>query len=776
MLNVFWWLITVEAIGLATFPLAYHLLPRLRDRGYSVSKPLGILLIGYASWMLGVLHIVPSVRLTLVGLLLVLGAFSAWYAWRHREELLDFVVRERTAILVGEAVFLAMFLVWVVYRAYDPSISSTEKPMDFGFLNAAMRSVVGQPEDPWLRGESVSYYYFGYWMMGSIGKMTGVISSVSYNLSLALIPALGAMGIFGLVYNLVRTEAARLRYAIAGGLLAALLLGIAANLEGVLEFMRANSLGSQGFWDWIAIDGLTGPVPAPAESWHPEQFWWWWRATRVINTFDGGQGLDYTIEEFPFFSFILGDLHPHVISIPFVMLFLALCLNFVSSPLITWTRRNLRAYIPVLVLGLVLGGLGFTNVWDLPIFAALFLGVAAVKTYSVHGGGVVRVLAGTLPVGGVVIGLALLLFLPYYLTFNSQFDGIHAVTAATTRPVHLVVVWALALVGVIPFILAIFWSTTLREDWGQLARISLLVGFVPFIVWAVLDLGSDGGAGRLFGRFFHVLPFALLVSIAVYNALWLARANAAVGRVFTMVLAALGLLLIMGPELLFVGDHFGTRMNTVFKLYYQAWIVLAAVCGFVLYYWSSLKDYLSGWKRHLASLWAGVFLVLLVGALYYPPAAAASKGDLFHDGATLDGLAFVAGESAGEYEAIRFVRENVDRNSAILEAVGGDYSAFGRISASTGVPTVLGWPGHELQWRGSASAFDGREADVASIYQTLDAEEAKTLLAKYDVDYVYVGRRERDKYGTEGLDKFSNFMEVVFQRDEVVIYRSPDAS
>ena len=770
MLNVIWWLITVEAVGLVAFPLAYQLLPRLKDRGYSVSKPLGILLIGYVSWILSAAHILPSVRLSMIALLVVLGALSGRYAWRHRQEMLEFVKRERVAIVAAEAVFLAVFLLWVGYRVYDPSISHTEKPMDFGFLNAAIRNVFGSPEDPWLRGESVSYYYFGYWMMGALSQMTGIVSSISYNLSLALIPALGAMGVFGLVYNLVRTEQARLSYALASGLLAAGLLGAAANLEGLLEFMRANGVGSQGFWAWIGIAGLDGPAPSLSESWRPEEFWWWWRATRVINTFSNGESLDYTIQEFPVFSYILGDLHPHVMSVPFIVLFLALCFNF-SASRADRARIGLSDCVTMLVLALSLGGLGFTNSWDLPVFSTLLLGVVAVRSYTVAGTDFRRMLTEVAVLGGGTIGLAVLLYLPYYLSFNSQFSGLYPVTAATTRPIHLLIIWALALVGSAPFVLAVFWRTTVREDWRQLTLIGLSAGFAPFLVWAGMRVYNGGGAGELVGRFLHVLPFALLIGAAVYSALWLAREKAPASRVYAMVLSALGLTLIMAPELIYVGDIFDTRMNTVFKLYYQAWAIMAVVCGFALHHWAAVTGSVSGWGRSLSVAWAAAFVILLAGSLYYAPAAAASKGKLFHDDTTLDGLEFVSRESQAEYAAIAFVRENVGGGSAILEAVGGDYTHFGRVSSSTGVPTVLGWPGHELQWRGSSVPFEGRESDVARIYDTHDPEEARTLLAKYNVDYVYVGPRERSKYRPEGLEKFSGFMETVFREGGVVIYR-----
>ncbi len=773
MLSAFWWILIVQAIGLAVFPLAYFLFPKLSDRGYSVSKPLGILLIGYVSWTLSQAHILPSVRLSIVALLLLLAGLSGWYAWRQRQALKEFALRERKAIIAAELIFLVFFIGWVIYRSYDPAIDHTEQPMDHMLLNASIQTDIGAPEDAWLRGESVSYYYFGYWMMGVISQIGGIPSNISYNLALALIPALGAMGMFGLVHNMVRADSGRWNYALVGGCAAAVVLVMTANLEGVFEFMRANTVGSQGFWEWLRIDGLDGPAPDPTDTWMPQENWWWFRSTRVINTFADGGGIDYTIQEFPFFSFMLGDLHPHVMSIPFVILFLALSLNFFRSPVHVWSRRDWRSYASVLAIGLSLGGLAFTNMWDLPVFLALFTAIAALQAHLARGALGWEVAIGAAAMGLAALALAILLFLPYYLTFRAGVGGIDAVTIATTRPVHMLIVWAVFLVSVTPFIVISFWQTVVREDWPRLTAAALFVGFTPYAVWACLYvLGGGDSAGALIGRFVHVLPFAALVSMAVYTALWLGRWGEQNGRVFGLALAALGLLLIMGPELLFVDDSFGPpseRMNTVFKLYYQAWILLAAVSGYALYYWGSLREVIAGWKHSLTALWAAAFVALLIGALYFPPASAASKADLPHGEPTLDGLAFLNSHRPEEYEAINFIKERRDGESAILEAVG-EWGDAGLISRSTGMPTVLSWPGHQLQWRPIDAAYEGREADVARIYQTEDVEEARDLLAKYEVDYVYVGPREKDKYGEAGLAKFAAFMDVVFSQGSVMIY------
>ena len=611
MLDAALWLIGIEAVGLAAIPLAYVAFGGLRDRGLTLAKPLGLLLVGYLAWILSAAHIVPNASFGPQAALILLAAAAGWIVYRKGNELLAHIRGQWKALVVAEVVFLAVFVGWILYRAFDPAISHTEQPMDLAFLNASMRADFAPPQDPWLRGEAVSYYYFGFWMMGALANLTGVVSTVAYNLSLALIPAMAATGAVGLVYNLVTGAGGRFKIALASGLLAAVLLVAVANLEGVLEFMRANALGSDRFWDGIAIDGLDGPAPQVTEGWKPNEFWWWWRSSRVINTFDGGQGIDFTIQEFPFFSTLLGDLHPHFMSLPFVVLFLALCANFMAAgrPLVARVgsltsvykgrgsgiaaRAWLQGFAPglpsLLLLGLALGGLGFINAWDLPVFAAIFLGIAALRAYAMRGPSLRDIAFSVLLVGTVVIGLAFILYLPYFGSFQSQFSGIRPVVEATTRPVHFLIVWGLLLVAAVPMIVATFWSTRLGTGWLRMALAALAVGFLPFVAWlGVLLWGSTGEVG-VAARFFKVLPLMLLIAGGVYAILWILRSRprGPAGAGFASALAVFGLLLLLGPEMVFVGDQFGTRMNTIFKFYYQVWVLLSLAGGFALYYWVS---------------------------------------------------------------------------------------------------------------------------------------------------------------------------------------------
>ena len=780
MSDILLWLITVEIIGLAAFAPAYFLLPKLADRGWGLSKPLGILVVGYAAWILSVLRVVPSVRLTLLAIALALVAVAAALFYVRRDEIIAFVRREWRLIVAAELVFLVFFTLWTLFRAYDPAINHTEQPMDFAFLNASIQSTLGQPEDPWMRGETISYYYFGYWMMGAVSEISGVASNISYNLSLALIPALAAMGIFSVVSSLVRSEGAGLRLSVVCGVAGGLALGVLSNLEGVLEFMRANAIGSQGLYDWVGVDKVDGPADTPSGNWYPDEFWWWFRATRVINTFVDGQGIDYTIHEFPFFSFILGDLHPHMSVIPFALLFTGLALNFFRTNLPNILKPDYVVYAGLGVMALSLGGLAFTNMWDLPTYAALLVGIAALKAYAEFsrqtetGAGSESLgyrMTDGIATALMVVALAILLYLPYYLGFSASVSGIGAVVTPT-RYAHMFIVWGVPLALVAPFVVASFWQTVVGPDWRGMTLVSLLIALGPFVVWMILRLQSADPIGSPEQRLVHILPLALLIGMSVWSAIHEVKSRGPTGRAFALVLATLGLLLIMGPELMFVDDSFDApsqRMNTVFKLYYQAWILLASAGGFALYFWVTSRPTMKGWGRTLSTLWAMGVVALVLGSLYYTSAAFVSKSRDSTQATTLDGLAFLKESDPVEYAAIEFIKDNLPEDAAIVESVGEWFNS-GLISRSTGIPTVYNWPGHEIQWRGPSPEFARRDQDVATIYQTTDFAEARDLLAKYDVDYVYLGPRERNKYGGPGLDKFPEFMDTLFQQNDVVIY------
>ena len=194
--DVFWWLIVVETVGLIAFPLSYALFPYLADRGYALSKTLGILLATYIMWSQGSIGLIPANQFTSLGLLLLMALGSFGVLWKIRHEFVGFLRKEKASLVAIEIVFLVIFLAWTWYRSHDASITHTEQPMDFAFLNAAILAESFPPADPWLLGSSISYYYLGYLMMGFITEITGIVPSVAYNLALAFVPALAGATAF----------------------------------------------------------------------------------------------------------------------------------------------------------------------------------------------------------------------------------------------------------------------------------------------------------------------------------------------------------------------------------------------------------------------------------------------------------------------------------------------------------------------------------------------------------------------------------------------------
>ncbi len=793
MIDILSWLLAIELLGVLALPICLVLFRRLPDRGITLAKPLALVLFSYVLWVSGLTHVIPNSQTTII-IILVLGAVAGLLLLRGRTAAIRGFLREEwRTLVVAEVLFLVFFFLWLGVISETPAINHTEKPMDFGFMNAVLRSRYFPPEDPWLSGHSISYYYFGHFMMAFLTKLAAVPSSVGYNLAVALAPAMLASACFGLVYNLVRLSGGARRMAIGFAVAAPALIILVGNLEGILEFAHAQGWGGSGFWEWVGIKGLEeGPGGSGA---YPNQSWWWWRATRVIDTLRDGQSLDYTITEFPMFSYLLGDLHPHVVSLPFLVLGLSLSLNlFLSQDRLglSWLRRHPWEFLAV---ALFTGALGFINAWDLPMMAGLLVALVLVKGCRDYGGGLRAAAVNGAAVLAPVLGLGVALFLPFYLTVSGQAWGIVPLMEVSTRPFLFFVAMGLFSVLAVSFILRQL-PRPLRPAAAEApaARLVLAVTLAPLVVWAVAVIvlsaaGHGASPAQLGGRMALVLPGLALVAAAAYSAaLRLGRDNDT-GVSFPLLLAALGFYLLVGAELFYVADVFGNRMNTVFKFYYQAWLLLGLAGVYGVYHWWSRRsesgrtaEERAAWRRRAAGAgnlaWMAGVAFLVAASAYYALGAVLDRTGLLRDDHTLadntaNGLAFVRDSDPGEYAAITWLRDEAPWGR-IVEAVGDDYSEFGRVSASTGLPTVLGWRGHEVQWRGGGDIYDRRTRDVARIYRGGSEDAVRPLLEAYGVRYVYVGKRERARYGTQGLAALDGFLKTAFDRQGVKVYEVAD--
>ncbi len=297
MIAVIGWYAIATLFGWLALPLAFRLLPGLPDRGYTLSRALGLLLSGYVFWMLGSLGFLHNDLGGILLSMLVVGGVSLWVytSWGDRSEhLLDWLRTHGALIFTAELVFLVTFAGWAFVRAYNPEISGTEKPMELTFLNGVRGSPGMPPRDPWLSGYAISYYYFGYVIVVMLARLSATATAVAFNLGIALLFALTALGAYGLVHNLVAAWQAGRNPGKAppgltmSALLGPLFVGVMGNLEGALDLLHSLNVpfipGS--FWTWLDILDINQPptsVQWPLSTW---RYLWWWRASRVVQDRD----------------------------------------------------------------------------------------------------------------------------------------------------------------------------------------------------------------------------------------------------------------------------------------------------------------------------------------------------------------------------------------------------------------------------------------------------------------------------------------------------------
>jgi YYY domain-containing protein len=872
MLDLILWYLVISVIGLIVLPVAYRFLPFLSDRGYTLARTLGLLLWGFIFWILASLHILQNNTGGVLVALLLLGLLSFWIggglqSWRN---IFSWLRTRARLVIISELLFIGAFIFLAVLRSTNPQITGTEKPMELAFINSILRSPSFPPADPWLSGYSISYYYFGYVLVAMLSRLTGVVVGISFNLMISLVFALTAIGAYGILNSLLAWWSQRRQaqgksgiFSQGWALLAPMFILLVSNLEGGFEVLHAkdvfwqdNGLSQQStFWSWLSLDELNLP-PSKPYQWSPNRPGgiWWWRASRVIQDYNletdvkqaipgfplssyivpipQMNGQKEVIDEFPFFSYYLADLHPHVLAMPFVMLVVALALNLYlrgaqeslgSWDMWAWIRQG-----DFWVTSLAVGALGFFNTWDFPIYVALFSAVFTLVRVQQIGWQWRQRLLDFFQMA-ILLGIAgFMLYIPFYIGFSSQAGGILPSMVFFTRGVNFwimfgslltpLVIWlwwlrrnlgthfvfrtgllfAVIVVGILwvgSFLLGI-----LGLNLSALGSLASTVGGGNFTsglaaslsTWGSLFTGLQGGSSsaQIIGEalirrlempgtwitLLLVLAFTwgLLASLrkkpAVENQ---PEAVPATGESngFVLLLVLLGVGLTLVPEFVYLRDQFGTRMNTVFKFYFQTWMLwgLAAAFASVLIF-NELKGF-------FAWVGKGAVLVVIFLSLIYPLFGISDRVNFQQaNDWTLDGNAYLARYDPDEWSAMMWL--STAPYGVIAEAIGGSYGPAARMATQSGLPNVLGWPGHEGQWRGGGSEIGSRESDISTLYRTRDWNEAQAILEQYQIRYVVVGNLERSTYqadvqnGLRALDeqKFSQNLRVAFQNSGVTIY------
>jgi YYY domain-containing protein len=842
MLELFEMWALVEILGILCLPLALSVFRNLPDRGWAFSKTLGVLLLAFCTWLpLMCVPVLPFNQLFIVGITIFLLFGNLFVFKCLYSAIMEMIHKNVWYILMVESLFLGMVFLLGWVRSFGPAISSFEMFMDEGFIAAIMRGSHLPPNDMWFAGYSINYYYYAHYTVAVLAKLLGQSPSIAFNTGICIVFGLCAVNLFGITCNIV-TWARYLRMQVRqysnvlpeslDRVVQPLCPAIPYGLMSMLMALVFGNLASTQQW-WIAHDSSS-----------PNLYNVWFGPTRVIAN---------TINEFPAFSFILSCFHAHVLTLAFDIMAMGLAFNL----LLAVGRRGILIFgrgwsIPLNLActAMVLGSLFVMNGWDYPTYMGLALiCIVGQQWFAYHEQFSFSLVLGILVAATSLIALSFTFYLPFYLTFISPAQGIGLVSVQSRSMLSD----ELLIFGLFVFVFLslLLISAVKRPLFGQLQVEQLQkektdnellhaneeeqdipassnkklimtplfstvqkVFFICLIIWAFVF------------AILVFLPnsptFVVGISFAILGVVLMCYHRRDRSHAFALLLGATAFALVAGCEIFYLKDAFADsqydRMNTVFKFYFQAWVLLSVACSAGLFFIldgfravSKSSPFLFKIVYSIKAWWGLMLLMLVLASIVYPLTApyeryASSSGTFSptYVGSTsslgwlgslgnlertnsLDGLEYLKdcqplscpyANSAGDYAAIRWLNAHIQGDPVIVEAVGDDYSYYGRISAFTGLPTLMGWVGHEIQWRltwlkndANNAELQQRSSDVAQIYTSPDPHVVFSLMAHYKAQYLYVGPLEMAKYTNADLHRYSRFMQIVYNAEGVTIYK-----
>lgn len=703
-----WWL-AVLLLGWCSFPLCQYLFSGFRDKGYLVAKIFGIAGAGFLMWLGAATGIVPFTAGSCLGSVAVFAVicWGVWITFNKKKnkdrKFWQFTGEWYQTALDDELVFTLLFLLWTYVAGFRPAAYGTEKFMDYGFMMAMMRSTTLPAKDLWYAGSKINYYYGGQYFAVFLTKLTHTQVAQTYNLMRTLVAGFCFAVPFGLVRQMVLDSWKKEKPALLGGVLAGAGVSLAGNMH------------------YVVIGKL---LPWIREIFHlpkGDYTYWFPNSTRYIGYYPAEN--DKTIHEFPSYSFVLGDLHAHVVNLMFVVALISLvyammkhhsskgALQAEAAGEKNFYKKQVAAALTdpyVLVFAFLIGMFHWTNYWDFVIYYVMG-GMGVIwcnyqKYKELEKPHRMRMTAGISLLHAVwVFLLATIAALPFTLQFQSMVSEV-ALAQNHSRPYQWWLIWGLPVIGAVLFF------------------------------WCVKREGAK--KADLFGGLLGI--------------------------------SALGLIVI--PEIVYVRDIYEkeyARSNTMFKLTYQAFTMFGILLGYAL-----IRLWME--KKHVIRkvLTSAVFACFVGCCFYTATAVHAWFGQVWDPSQYqgLDATAYLETTFPEDAAAIRWLNNNVTGDPVVLEANGDSYSDYERVSAMTGLPTVLGWYVHEWLWRGDTGALNERAQEVETIYTSTNQEEVKALLEKYQVEYIFVGAREREKYESLNESMLQSLGNVVFSDEQSQTY------
>lgn len=676
-----WWM-TVLILGIAFMPLTAKVFSRFRDGGWIFSKAIGIFVSGYVMWILSCMHILrfSTKNCLLVALLCLVVNYLCF--WRFGKNHSSFLRWDVKLIVMEEVLFFVLFGIWTYLVCYDPAAYGTEKFMDYGFMTSMMRTEYLPPQDTWYSGEAINYYYGGQYLAAFLTKLSGVSVGKGYNFMRTMISAMAFVMPFSMVYQLLyklqirHEQKVQKVITVLGSALAGLAVAFCGNMHYVLYSLIPTILS------WF-----TGN---PVSYYYPN-------STRYIGHNPVVEG-DKTIHEFPSYSFVVGDLHAHMVNLIFVLVVVGLALSWALRV----ERKKKMEFKEALLqpeiwlIGFFTGMFRWTNYWDFPIYFVAGGCVVFFINIRLYRKNAKRFWLTTIAQAAEVLLIGYVASLPFTLTFDKIASQVK-ITHSHSAVYQLVILWGLPFAIAISFVVSriFIYRKKMKEQEQKSGLIS----------------------------FFAKMPVEDLF-------------------IFLMALCAMGLVLM--PEVIYMEDIYTTayRANTMFKLTYQAFTLFGLVMAYVL-----VRTLLLNKKT--AKICAGVGLgMLLLTAGYGFNAIHSRFGNVFDLSRFkgIDASIYVSESFNSDYEAVCWLNENVSGQPVVLEANGDSYTGYERVSVATGLPTVLGWYVHQWLWRGDTEAINERAEDVKTIYTSTNKDLVKQMIQLYDVEYIYIGNLERQKY------------------------------
>ena len=837
VLGVILWYASVSILGLLVYPLLRVTLPGLPDHGYPLARTAGMLILAYFTWLAGSVNI-PFNRLTISLVLLLMAMLGAFLAYRQRDELRIEWRSKRGYFLIVEGLVLAFFLIFLFVRLGNPDLwhpwKGGEKPMDFSYFNAILKSTTFPPYDPWYAGGYMNYYYWGYVFVGVLVKWLGIVPSIAYNLILPTLFSMVSMGAFSIGYNLSHHHDEQIELPVNTieqvtspppkwkpyfiGLASAFGMTVLGNL-GTLRMIARG-------WEQLGVPGgLTETTGFFARLMGlPMGLYqilsrgavmpyslgdWYWIPSRAIPA----PGDVEPITEFPLFTFLYGDLHAHMIALAIAMLALTWAVAVLMGKA-HWKNIGAGA-LSILMGGLAIGALYPTNLSDiytyLPIgmlvFGYAIFRYADVDHYPVFSH--IKPTIKRLALAG--LGMLLLavvsysLYLPYRLWYAQGYSSIIPWFGTHTPFWSYLTHWGLFLFVIVSWMV---WET---REWmantplASLRKLDKYSGLIVlflvsiFLVCLLVSIKIPGvesitllskiPIGRGVPLVWFILPLAAWAGVLILRP--------GMPDIKRLVLFWVGtaLLITLMVEMVVVRGDIG-RMNTVFKFYLHSWVLFAlsaaAALGWLM---EPVRRWLPAWRVTwrvaLSFLVFSAFLFTLFGSM-------AKVKDRWIPTAphTLDGLAYMpyatyaesypksaqnipAEQSAvtmdlsQDYRAIRWMQENIQGSPVIVEANSRNlYRWYSRFTINTGLPGVVGWEWHQQQQRAvnPPEWVTNRVMDIDKFYNTVDTDTTRQFLNLYGVRYIVLGQLERITYPGPGLDKFPAFNGILWNE----VYRDED--